>query len=83
MPVKKHAIKALKVDIRRAAENASSRKAMKAAIKVVMSGEAKDNKKAITKVQSLIDKAVKNNVIHKNKAARLHSRMAKVADSKK
>jgi len=83
MPVKKHAIKALKVDIRRAKENASSRKAMKAAIKVVTSTKAKDNKKASAKVQSLIDKAVKNGVIHKNKAARLNSRLAKTANSQK
>ncbi len=83
MPVKKHAKKALKVDIRRAGENASSRNSMKAAIKAVNSGEAKDHKIALVKAQSLVDKAVKNHVIHKNKAARLNSRLAKAQSSQK
>lgn len=64
MPVTTSAKKALRVATRRAAENKRVRSRMKAAIK------AKD-----ASAQSLIDRAVKAHIIHRNKAARLISRL--------
>jgi len=45
--------------------------------KLVAEGKKDEAQKAISKVASALDKAVKKNVIHKNKASRLKSRMAK------
>lgn len=64
MPVTSSAKKALKVATRRGAENRRVRERMKAAIKT-------NDESA----QSKIDRAVKANIIHRNKAARLVSRL--------
>lgn len=65
MPITSSAKKALKVDIRRAIENKTVRARFKALIK----------KGDVKKAQAAIDKAAKLNVIHKNRAARLKSRL--------
>lgn len=75
MPVTKSAKRALRKDRRREKVNKSRKKRMKEAIKNFMKNINFENfKKAV----SLIDRAAKNKVIHKNKAARLKSRLAKV-----
>lgn len=76
MPVKVSAIKALKVAKRRASENDRARSNLKRAIKAAVLG-GKDREEQTKKAQSLIDKAVKVHLIHRNKAARLVSRLAK------
>lgn len=68
MPVSTSAKKALKVATRRAAEN----KRVKTRLKAALKANAKNS-------QSLVDRAVKAGVIHKNKAARLVSRLHKAA----
>lgn len=58
--------------------NLRQRSAMKTAIKAVRQAETKDSAKAaFPTAMSRVDKAAKKNVIHKNAAARLKSRMAK------
>lgn len=70
MPITKSAVKALKQSKVRQVRNAVKKKAIKEAVKKVTD-------KTISKAQSTIDKALKTGYIHKNKAARLKSRMAK------
>jgi small subunit ribosomal protein S20 len=80
MPVTKSAKKALRVDIRRKEENIATKtiykKAVKLARKAVQEG-ASELSDLLSKAQSALDKAAKSNTIHRNKAARLKSRLAK------
>lgn len=70
MPLTKSAIKAEKVAERKRKINLIVKKNLKEAIKKV-------NNSNIGKVYSIIDKAVKKNIIHKNKAARIKSQLVK------
>lgn len=76
MPITKSAKKALRRDRRRTIIN----KRIKRRIKTILK-KARQNptKKALTLVASALDRAAKKHVIHKNKAARLKSRLAKLA----
>lgn len=70
MPISASAKKALRVSERRAHEN----KIVKARIKNQIKKASADT---LSAAFSMIDKASKTHVIHKNKAARLKSRLAK------
>lgn len=70
MPISASAKKSLRVGQRRAMEN----KIMKARLKNQLKRTTADN---LNLMYSLLDKAAKTHVIHKNKAARLKSRIAK------
>ena len=56
-------------------ENKYLHKTVRNAIKSLSSNSDKDASKKTPKVISMIDKLEKNNIIHKNKAARLKSRL--------
>lgn len=71
MPITKSAIKALKQSEVRRARNTNKKRNLKNAVKDTKTVE--DLKKA----QSTIDKIAKTGYIHRNKAARLKSRLAK------
>ena len=73
MPIIKSAQKKLKQDKVRTQRNSATKKAYKLAIKRV--SKPADVKDAYSK----IDKAAKRNLIHPNKAARLKSRVSKLA----
>ena len=80
MPVTKSAKKALRVDIRRKAENVITKEVYKKAVKLVRKAVqegAGDISELLGKAQSALDKAAKTKTIHRNKAARLKSRLAK------
>lgn len=80
MPLTKSAKKALKVDIRRKVENDLIRAKIKNAVKgakISITAGAKDIEEKISAVYRELDLAAKKNVIHKNKAARLKSRIVK------
>ena len=81
MPITKSAKKALRQSKRRAARNLIKKDAYKAAVKKVRalagSGKAKDIAEALSLAYKALDKASKTNVIAKNKAARLKSRLVK------
>lgn len=84
MPVSKSAKKALKVDIRRRAENLISKETYKKAVKAVRKAAqagVKDAGKLMSEAQSALDMAAKKKAIHPNKAARLKSRLSKLAGS--
>lgn len=80
MPLTKSAKKALKTDKRRKEENDLTRAKIKSALKgakiAIRNGET-DVTELVSKAYSELDTAAKKNVIHKNKAARLKSRLVK------
>ena len=77
MPITKSAIKANKQSAKRRLHNLKKKRLLKETIKKTRS------EKDLAKAQSVIDKAAKTKYIHKNKAARLKSRLAKKISGKK
>lgn len=80
MPLTKSAKKALQTDKRRKAENDLSRAKIKSALKgakIAIRNSQEDAAELVSKAYSELDTAAKKNVIHKNKAARLKSRLVK------
>lgn len=75
MPVTKSAKKKVRRDRRRNLINKKIRQQMKAAVKVM---RKKPTKKALQKASQALDRAAKKGMIHKNKASRLKSRLAKL-----
>ncbi|MCG2692125.1 30S ribosomal protein S20 [Microgenomates group bacterium] len=75
MPMLKSAIKKLKQDKKRTKVNKVYRENLRQAVK-----QARKEKtaKAVKLAYSALDKAAKQKVIHKNKAARLKSRLMKL-----
>lgn len=73
MPISKSAKKALRRDQRRRKINLKIKIPLKKAIK---SARKSPTPKALGKAFSWLDQAVKKNLIHKNKAARLKSRLS-------
>ncbi len=75
MPILKSAIKKLKQDKKRTMVNKVYRESLRQAVK-----QARKEKtaKAVKLAYSALDKAAKQKVIHKNKAARLKSRLMKL-----
>jgi small subunit ribosomal protein S20 len=70
MPIIKSAKKALRSSTRKHEANLEFKEKLRDSIK-------KANSKTINKAYSVIDKAAKKNLIHKNKAARLKSALIK------
>ncbi len=75
MPVLKHAKKKLQQDKARLARNAKVKETFK---ELVKSAKANPSADALSKAFSGLDKAVKENVIHKNKAARMKSSLSRL-----
>lgn len=80
MPVTKQAKKKLRKDKRREKQNQEVKAVFKKAVK-----DTKKNPtvKKISAAFKIIDKATKKGVIHKNKASRIKSRMAKLVNKAK
>jgi small subunit ribosomal protein S20 len=80
MPLKQSAKKTLRIEHRRTAENDITRAKVKNALKGARIAVAKSDKDADKKISAAyreLDIAAKKNVIHKNKASRLKSRLVK------
>lgn len=80
MPITSSAKKALRVSIDRKAINDATRAKVKEALKGARLAIAKGDKDVLEKIslaQRELDIAAKKNVIHRNRAARLKSRLAK------
>jgi small subunit ribosomal protein S20 len=75
MPIIKSAKKKLRQDYKRTAANVQTKQEYREAIKDAKKNPTK--KDATQKAYSAIDTAVKKNVIHKNKAARLKSQLTR------
>ena len=80
MPILKNAKKALRVSKKKTVFNRRIKSRMKTAMDRV---KKTPNKINLALAFSAIDRAVKKNIIHKNKAARLKSKTSKILDSKK
>lgn len=74
MPVIKSAIKKLRQDKKKEKINDVLRKALKDTLKNISN---ETSAKKVSQAVSVIDKAAKIGIIHKNKASRLKSRIAK------
>ncbi len=79
MPITKQAEKKLRHDKHITRVNAVMRKKVRMKVKIFRS---KPDKKILPETYSILDKAAKTNTIHKNKAARLKSRLAKLLQKK-
>lgn len=79
MPIIKSAIKKLRKDIKREKHNDSLRKILKDKIKEVKKNPSEEN---MSHLFSLADKTAKKHIIHKNKAARIKSRISKLLSVK-
>lgn len=81
MPNIKSSIRSVKTDAERRARNAAEKSSIKTASRKVTDGAKTGAKEEtttlLTKATSLIDKAAKKGVLHKNTAARKKSRLAK------
>ncbi|OQA52425.1 MAG: 30S ribosomal protein S20 [candidate division WS2 bacterium ADurb.Bin280] len=71
MPIKKSAIKAAKQAQARTLRNVAKKRTLKKTIKETLKADQ------LPKAQSVIDKIAKTGYIHKNKASRIKSRLAK------
>ena len=80
MPILKNAQKALRVSKRKAVFNRRSKSRMKTAMDKV---KKTPNKVNLALAFSAIDRAVKKNIIHRNKAARMKSKVSKLLENKK
>ena len=78
MPLTKQAIKKVRQDKRKTIYNLRVKKAYKQAVSAFRKNPTV---KGIGDVFSKLDKAAKTNIIHKNKAARLKSRLIKLIKS--
>ena len=78
MPILKSAIKKLRQSVKKRGWNVAQKVALK---KLLDSFKKKPTPTAYSKLVSALDKAAKKNLIHKNKAARLKSRLSKILKS--
>lgn len=79
MPVIASAKKKLRQDIKRKEKNKILENAYKTAVK---KAEKSPTEKTLQSAFSLVDKAAKHYIIHKNKASRIKSRLAKALAKK-
>jgi len=75
MPVLKHAKKKMKQDKKRALQNKRIRSTFRELLKAA---KAKPNTATVGEAFSSLDRAAKQHIIHKNKAARLKSSLSKL-----
>ncbi len=80
MPVIKSAKKKLRKDRKKEMVNKSLKTIFK---KTVKTAEKNPSEANVRKAVKIIDKIAKKNIIHKNKAARIKSRLAKLSTGKK
>ena len=76
----KSAIKRARQNVKRRQHNASARSMyrtyVKNVLKAIETGNKDDARSAFLKAQAIVDKAAAKNLIHKNKAARIKSRLS-------
>ncbi len=78
MPNIKSAKKKQKQDIKRTKRNENYDLTIKKTIKNISKSTGKKQGDEVKKAYSIIDKAAKKNIIHKNKAARLKSKISRL-----
>lgn len=83
MPNIQSAKKKMRKDVTRTKGNAVYLKAIESAIKGLLRLKGEKDEDKVKKAVSLVDKAAKRKVFHKNKASRLKSRITKLGSKKK
>ncbi|KKR89248.1 MAG: 30S ribosomal protein S20 [Candidatus Wolfebacteria bacterium GW2011_GWA2_42_10] len=82
MPIVKSAKKALRQNIRRRKQNVKRKNELKSVIKnykkLVVDGKKEEAKTYLSQVYKKLDKSAKADLIKKNKAARLKSRLSRL-----
>lgn len=76
MPVTKSVLKNVRQNVKRRAVNKARKSRLKTEIAKFTTAPKKDKPKLYPAVQAVIDKAVREGVIHRNKASRLKSKLA-------
>lgn len=79
MPITKSAQKALRKDKRKTMVNLPIKTSYREAVKTMRQKPTLEN---LTKASIILDRAAKKKVIHKNKAARLKSKLVKLLSKK-
>ena len=79
MPITKRAEKKLRHDRKRTVQIERARSKLQ---KLIKSMRKHPTQKSLTQVFAALDKAAKTHIIHKNKAARLKARLAKLLPKK-
>ncbi len=86
MPITTSAMKALRQSSRRHARNLAKSNAYKKTVKeiknLLAAGKQADAQKLLSGLYAAVDKAAKTNVIKKNKASRIKSRITKKLNTK-
>ena len=86
MPITQSAKKALRQNVRRRRENLKRKEAYKKVVKdyrkLVAAKKNDEAKNYLTRVYQALDKAAKTNVIKKNKASRLKSRLSRLVETR-
>ena len=77
MPKHKSAQKRVKTNLKRQARNRSAKSALKSTLKVLKAMPQDQKDEQVRKIQSALDRAASDGVVHRNKAARLKSRNAR------
>ncbi len=80
MPIIKSAKKKLRKDKKRTAQNQERKNKLK---EVIKKATKNPGEKIIREAVSIVDKAIKRNILHKNKASRIKSRLAKLVTKPK
>jgi len=75
MPITKQAAKKLRHDRKRTVKTDKTQTTLR---KLIKSARVSPDKKSLSAVFQALDKAAKTHIIHKNKAARLKSRLSKL-----
>lgn len=75
MPITKQALKKLHHDRKRAVATDKVRRELR---KLIKTARVSPGKKTVTEVFAALDKAASHHIIHKNKAARLKSRLSRL-----
>lgn len=82
MPIMKSAKKALRQSLKRKQKNTGIKRRIKEVfkefVKLIKNNKLDEAKQKIPNLVSLIDKAAKRNIFHKNKASRKKSQIAKL-----
>ena len=78
MPEHKSCKKRIRSDAKKRAQNHYMKKTISTMIKKIKAAKKNEREKLLPKVFSILDKAAKKGVIHKNKAARHKSQVSKL-----
>jgi len=79
MPQHKSAKKRVKTNLKRQMRNRAARSTLRTTLKKIQEMPAEKRAEAVNEIQSVLDKAAKRGIIHRNKAARLKSRFKPAA----